>query len=55
MHYKQKMDFTLTSFWKQLHYSIQEEVWEKLFKLTKELNIQVFATTQRSQDANKAF
>ena len=37
-----------------LHYSIQEEVWEKLFKLAKELDIQVFATTH-SQDAIKAF
>ena len=37
-----------------LHYSIQEEVWDKLFKLAKELNIQVFATTH-SQDTVKAF
>jgi AAA15 family ATPase/GTPase len=37
-----------------LHYSIQEEVWEKLFNLTKELNIQVFATTH-SEDTVKAF
>lgn len=37
-----------------LHYSIQEEVWEKLFKLAKELDIQVFATTH-SMDAIKAF
>ena len=37
-----------------MHYSIQEEVWEKLFKLAKELDIQVFATTH-SQDAIKAF
>jgi AAA15 family ATPase/GTPase len=37
-----------------LHYSIQEEVWEKLFKLAKELDIQVFATTH-SEDAIKAF
>ena len=37
-----------------LHYSIQEEVWEKLFKLAKELDIQVFATTH-SEDAVKAF
>ena len=37
-----------------LHYSIQEEVWEKLFKLAKELDIQVFATTH-SQDTIKAF
>jgi AAA15 family ATPase/GTPase len=37
-----------------LHYSIQEEVWEKLFKLAKEFDIQVFATTH-SEDAVKAF
>lgn len=37
-----------------LHYSIQGEVWEKLFKLAKELDIQVFATTH-SEDAVKAF
>ncbi len=37
-----------------LHYSIQEEVWEKLFKLAKELDIQVFVTTH-SEDAVKAF
>ncbi|QTR47598.1 AAA family ATPase [Thiothrix litoralis] len=37
-----------------LHYSIQEDVWEKLFKLAKELDIQVFATTH-SEDTVKAF
>lgn len=37
-----------------LHYSIQEEVWEKLFKLAKEFDIQVFATTH-SEDTIKAF
>ena len=37
-----------------LHYSIQEEVLEKLFKLAKELNIQVFMTTH-SKDVIKAF
>lgn len=37
-----------------LHYSIQEEVWEKLFRLTKKLDIQLFATTH-SEDAIKAF
>ncbi|MBU0654595.1 MAG: ATP-binding protein [Gammaproteobacteria bacterium] len=37
-----------------LHYSIQGEVWEKLFKLAKELDIQVFATTH-SEDTVKAF
>lgn len=37
-----------------LHYSIQEEVWEKLFRLAKELDIQIFATTH-SEDAIKAF
>ncbi|HRJ52451.1 MAG TPA: AAA family ATPase [Candidatus Thiothrix moscowensis] len=37
-----------------LHYSIQEEVWEKLFKLAKELDIQIFATTH-SRDTLEAF
>lgn len=37
-----------------LHYSIQEEVLEKLFKLAKELDIQVFLTTH-SKDTIKAF
>ncbi|OQX02648.1 MAG: hypothetical protein BWK73_42075 [Thiothrix lacustris] len=37
-----------------LHYSIQEEVLDKLFKLAKELDIQVFATTH-SEDTIKAF
>lgn len=37
-----------------LHYSIQEEVWDKIFKLAKELDIQVFATTH-SQDTVKSF
>lgn len=37
-----------------LHYSIQEKVWEKLFKLAKELDIQVFATTH-SQDTVRSF
>ena len=37
-----------------LHYSIQEEVWEKLFELAKELDIQVFVTTH-SEDTIKAF
>lgn len=37
-----------------LHYSIQEEVWNKVFKLAKELDIQVFATTH-SQDTVRAF
>jgi AAA15 family ATPase/GTPase len=37
-----------------LHYSIQEEVWKKLFTLAKELDIQVVATTH-SEDTLKAF
>lgn len=37
-----------------LHYSIQEEIWEKLFKLAKELDIQIFATTH-SEDTVKTF
>ncbi|MBJ6610459.1 MAG: AAA family ATPase [Candidatus Thiothrix moscowensis] len=37
-----------------LHYSIQEDVWEKLFNLAKELDIQIFATTH-SEDTIKAF
>ena len=37
-----------------LHDPNQEEVWEKLFKIAKELDIQVFATTH-SEDAIKAF
>ena len=37
-----------------LHYSIQEEVWRKLFELADELDIQVFATTH-SQDTIKSF
>ena len=37
-----------------LHYSIQEEVWTALFKLAKDFDIQVFATTH-SEDAVKAF
>jgi AAA15 family ATPase/GTPase len=53
--FKAKNGFLLIDeFENGLHYSIQEEVWEKLFKLAKELDIQVFATTH-SQDAIKAF
>jgi predicted ATPase len=37
-----------------LHYSIQAQVLEKIFKLAKELNIQVFMTTH-SKDVIKAF
>jgi AAA15 family ATPase/GTPase len=44
----------LDEFENGLHYSIQEEVWEKLFKLARELDIQVFATTH-SEDTIKAF
>lgn len=37
-----------------LHYSIQQEIWDKLFKLATELDIQIFATTH-SEDTIKAF
>jgi AAA15 family ATPase/GTPase len=37
-----------------LHYEIQYEVWQMLFKLAQELNVQVFATTH-SFDCIKAF
>lgn len=37
-----------------LHFSVQEEVWRIIFKLAKELNIQVFATTH-SWDCIESF
>lgn len=37
-----------------LHYSVQEQVWRLIFQLSKELNIQVFATTH-SRDCIEAF
>jgi AAA15 family ATPase/GTPase len=37
-----------------LHYSIQDEIWSKIFLIAKELNIQVFASTH-SRDALEAF
>lgn len=37
-----------------LHYSVQEQVWRLIFQLSKELNIQVFATTH-SWDCIEAF
>jgi AAA15 family ATPase/GTPase len=37
-----------------LHYSVQEKLWEVIFKLSKELNIQVFATTH-SMDSITSF
>ncbi|VAW46247.1 hypothetical protein MNBD_GAMMA04-290 [hydrothermal vent metagenome] len=37
-----------------LHYSVQEKVWALLFKLSKELNIQIFATTH-SWDCIESF
>lgn len=37
-----------------LHFSVQEEVWRIIFKLAKELNIQVFATTH-SLDCIESF
>lgn len=46
--------FMIDEFENGLHYSIQEEVWDKLFKLAKEFDIQVFATTH-SEDTVKAF
>lgn len=37
-----------------LHYSIQEKVWDWLFELSEQLNIQVFATTH-SWDSVESF
>lgn len=37
-----------------LHHSIQRKLWEIIFKFSKELNVQVFATTH-SQDCVEAF
>lgn len=37
-----------------LHYSVQEQTWELIFKLAKKLNIQIFATTH-SWDCIEAF
>jgi len=37
-----------------LHYSVQEKLWEIIFKLSKSLNVQVFATTH-SEDCIRAF
>jgi len=37
-----------------LHYSVQEQLWKIIFKLSKELDIQVFATTH-SEDCIKGF
>ena len=37
-----------------LHYSVQEKLWEIIFKLSKKLNIQVFATTH-SEDCIAGF
>lgn len=37
-----------------LHWSIQERIWEMLFAMARDLNIQVFATTH-SEDAVRAF
>lgn len=37
-----------------LHYSVLEKIWGIIFKYSKELNVQVFATTH-SQDALRAF
>lgn len=37
-----------------LHYSVQEQLWEMIFSLAKELDVQVFATTH-SMDCLKSF
>ncbi|MEM6843833.1 MAG: AAA family ATPase [Bacteroidota bacterium] len=37
-----------------LHYTVQEELWRMIFKLAKDLNVQVFATTH-SNDCIRAF
>ncbi len=37
-----------------LHHSVQEKLWEIVFRFSKELNVQVFATTH-SQDCVQAF
>ncbi|OAD20145.1 hypothetical protein THIOM_004170 [Candidatus Thiomargarita nelsonii] len=37
-----------------LHYTVQPKVWELIFKLAKELNVQVFATTH-SKDCVEGF
>ena len=37
-----------------LHYTVQEKLWEIIFKLSKELNVQVFATTH-SYDCIREF
>lgn len=37
-----------------LHYTVQEDLWRMIFKLAKELNVQVFATTH-SDDCIRAF
>jgi AAA15 family ATPase/GTPase len=37
-----------------LHYSIQPEMWQLVFRIASELNIQVFATTH-SKDCIEAF
>lgn len=37
-----------------LHYSIQAKVWQIIFELAQELNVQVFATTH-SNDSVEAF
>ena len=37
-----------------LHYTVQEDLWKMIFKLAKELNVQVFATTH-SDDCIHAF
>jgi predicted ATPase len=46
--------FLIDEFENGLHYSIQQQVWELIFRLAEELNSQVFATTH-SWDCIKAF
>lgn len=46
--------FIIDEFENGLHWSVQEQVWEVIFKLSKRLNVQVFSTTH-SRDCIKGF
>ncbi|MBP1614592.1 MAG: hypothetical protein H6Q13_2040 [Bacteroidetes bacterium] len=46
--------FLIDEFENGLHYSVQAKLWEIIFKLSRELNIQVFATTH-SNDCIRSF
>jgi hypothetical protein len=46
--------FVIDEFENGLHYAVQEKIWQLVFDLAKELNIQVFATTH-SWDCIEAF